>query len=107
MKLTIKNKVENSILRRAEIEAELVFTGPTPSKETVKNEIASQTKANADVVEVKEIITNFGQQFGKAIVYVYSDAASKREMIKLNKKQVEKEKKAKEEAKKKAEAAAK
>ena len=102
MKLIIKNLKENPLLRRKEIDAELVFTGPTPSKETIKNDIASQLKAKADVVEIKEIDTVFGQQFGKASIYVYDDVESKDEMVELNKKQVEKMKKA-EEAKKSAE----
>ncbi|MBW2992082.1 hypothetical protein KY345_02580 [Candidatus Woesearchaeota archaeon] len=98
MKLNIKNQKENPVLKRTEIEAELVFTGPTPSKETVKNEIASQTKADAELVEVKEIKTDFGNQSGKALIYVYQDAESKKEMVKLNKKQIEKEQKTKAEA---------
>lgn len=96
MKLTIKKQIENPILKRTEIEADLVFSGPTPSKETVKNETASQTKASADLVEVKEVNTTFGHQLAKAIVYVYKDIESKKEMIKLNKKQIEKAQKAKE-----------
>lgn len=96
MKLTISKQSENPILKRTEIEADLVFTGPTPSKDTVKNEIASQTKASADLVEIKEINTTFGHQFAKARVYVYKDVESKKEMVELNKKQIEKAKKAKE-----------
>lgn len=94
MKLNIKNKKENPVLRRIEVEAELVFTGPTPSKETIKNEIASQLKADAECIAVKEIKTNFGHQLGSTIAYVYDDVESKKEMVTVNKKQLEKEKKA-------------
>jgi len=94
MKLIIKNQKENPLLRRKEIEAEAVFTGATPGRETVKNELASQMKASADVIEVKQIRTNFGHQIAKVIAYVYKDVESKKEMVELNKKQVEKAKKA-------------
>jgi len=93
MKLTIKKQKDSPLLRRKEIEAELVFTGPTPSKDAVKNDIAGQMKVKADVVEIKEIRTVFGQQASKAVIYVYTDAASKKEMVELNKKHVEKLKK--------------
>jgi ribosomal protein S24E len=99
--MTIKNQKENPLLNRKEIIAEIVFTGATPSREVIKNDIASQLKCHADVVEIKEIRTEFGNQKAKATIYVYKDTASKKEMVELNKKQLEKAKKA-EEAKKEA-----
>jgi ribosomal protein S24E len=99
MKLTVKSVKENPLLRRKEMVVDIVFTGPTPSKETIRNEIASQQKVHADVVDIKEIKTAFGHQQGKATLYIYKDATSKKEMVELNKKHVEKLKKA-EEAKK-------
>jgi small subunit ribosomal protein S24e len=85
MKLKITKQKENPVLKRTEIEAELVFTGATPSKDAVSKEIASQMKASADVIDIKEIKSKFGLQFGKVTVYVYKDAASKAEMVKKTK----------------------
>jgi len=96
MKLLIKKQKENPILRRAELEADLVFTGATPSREAVSSDIASQMKTKPEFIDVKIIKSNFGQQHGKAVVYVYKDAASKKEMVRLHKKQIEKMKKAEE-----------
>ena len=99
MKLTIKSSKENPLLRRKEMVVDITFTGPTPSKDMIRNEIASQQKVSADVIDIIEIKTDFGYQQGKATLYVYKDVASKKEMVELNKKHVEKLKKA-EEAKK-------
>ena len=96
MKLTIKKQKENPLLRRTELEVELTFTGATPSRDNVKNDIASQMKAKPEVIEIKTITSNFGLQHGKALVYVYKDIESKKEMVELNKNQVEKLKKAEE-----------
>jgi small subunit ribosomal protein S24e len=96
MKLTIKKQKENPVLRRTELEAELVFTGATPSRDAVSNDVASQMKTKPEFIDVKNIKSTFGQQLGKALVYVYKDVASKKEMVKSNKKKAEKAKKAEE-----------
>jgi ribosomal protein S24E len=85
MKLTIKTQKENPLLSRKEVVADIIFTGATPSKDVIKNEVASQFKVQADVVEIREIKTEFGHQKGRALVYVYKDAASKKEMLKQKK----------------------
>jgi small subunit ribosomal protein S24e len=85
MKLTIKSQKENPLLSRKEIAADIVFTGATPSKDAVKNEIAGQFKVQADVVEIKEVKTEFGYEKGNVLAYVYKDAASKKEMLKQKK----------------------
>ena len=90
MKLTIKDQRDNPLLNRKDITAEIVFKGATPSGEIVKNEIASQFKVQADVVQIEKIKTEFGQQKGKVLAYVYKDAASKKEMVKTNKKKLKK-----------------
>lgn len=90
MKLTIKDQRDNPLLNRKEISADIIFTGSTPSRDAVMNDIASQFKVHADVVEIKKIKTEFGHQKGKILAYVYKDAASRKEMVKTNKKKLKK-----------------
>lgn len=90
MKLTIKTQRDNPLLNRKDVTAEIVFTGATPSRDAVMNDVASQFKVQADVVEIKEIKTEFGHQKGKVLVYIYKDVVSKKEMVKTNKKKLKK-----------------
>jgi ribosomal protein S24E len=90
MKLIIKDQRDNPLLSRKDIAAEVIFTGATPSEDAVKSELASQFKVHADVVQIKKIKTEFGQQKGKVLAYVYKDVASKKEMVKTNTKKLKK-----------------
>ena len=68
----------------------MTFTAATPSKEETKKKIAEMTKANADLVIVKHIYTQFGSQKGKFIAYVYENEDMKK---KIEPKKKEKKKK--------------
>ena len=45
----------------------------TPSKEVIKNEVIKLANSSPELVSVKHIYTNFGQQKSKVIANIYED----------------------------------
>lgn len=59
MKITIQK--ENQLLGRTEVEAEIAFTGATPSREDLKKQLAQQLKTKESLVIITSIRTNYGE----------------------------------------------
>ena len=102
MKLIIKNKEQNPLLMRMDIEADLEFEGATPSNNDVATEISAQLKTDLSLVVVKRIKTTFSEQKAQveAVAYKTKEAKDKFEVMTKHLRKT-----AEEEAKKKAEAA--
>lgn len=101
MKVEIKEKTEEPLLSRQRIVADVSFTGAVPSRENIKKDIASQMKAQAELVEVQHIYPSFGIGNAKILAFVYKD----KKAFDLLKKQKGKKKKAKKEGEAKEEGA--
>jgi len=98
MELKITEEKEAILLSRREISANITFKGATPSKETIRKELASALKANEKLMIVKHVYSSFGSETAKVLVYQY---ASEEEMKKVEPKEKKKKEKAPKEEKQK------
>jgi len=95
MELKIINKKEDPLLSRLKVEAEVVFENATPSREEIKNKLATDLGKDGKLIVIKGIYTTRGLKKAKNISYVYeNEEALKR--IEVEKK-TDKKKEAKEE----------
>ncbi|MBU0532618.1 hypothetical protein KKB44_03935 [Candidatus Micrarchaeota archaeon] len=74
MNVDIKSTVENKLLSRKEIEAEVSYEGATPSRVDIKQSICGKIGANPDLVVLREINTFFGKQMAKIVAHSYENA---------------------------------
>jgi len=70
--MKIIEKKENPLLSRTEVSAEAVFEKATPSKADIKKQIASELKADENLVVVKNIYTDYGSPSAKITAFVYN-----------------------------------
>ncbi|MFH1377070.1 MAG: hypothetical protein ABIH25_05535 [Candidatus Woesearchaeota archaeon] len=98
MKILEKNQSE--LIARTEIIAEVEHTAkPTPSEETIKENLSKELKIEKDLIIIKHIFSKFGEGKSKIIAYTYKDKETLKRVEKKSKKQRKAEKEA---AKKKA-----
>ncbi|ENO11846.1 ribosomal protein S24E [Thermoplasmatales archaeon SCGC AB-539-C06] len=101
MGIKIIEKKENPLLARTKILAEISFEKATPSNDEVKKQIASEVKADENLVVVKNIYTQYGSTSAKVTAFVYN---SKEDLEKIEPKPKKEEKKPGEQPAEKAEA---
>lgn len=81
MEFEIKNKKDNTLLKRHEVTGELKFTGAaTPSNKQLQEELAKKLSVAPEVIVIKHIYGSFGG--GKATFEAYA-YASKEQMEKI------------------------
>ncbi len=101
MKIEIKERKENKLLGRLEVEGRAVFDGATPSNDVIKDMLTAELKADKNLIVVKHIYSRFSYQEADFLVYVYDnkEVMEKMEMMTkhLKKKGEEEKKKAAEE----------
>jgi small subunit ribosomal protein S24e len=100
MKLEIKEKKENKLLGRTEVEGVVTFEGATPSNEVMQEALKVELKADKGLIIIKHIHSRFSYQEADFLVYIYDnkEAMEKTEvMTKHLKKKAEAEKKKAEE----------
>lgn len=71
MEINIVERNENSLLGRAELQGTISFTGATPAYPQIKQALATQLKVKEEVIAIKQVLTEFGVQRAKFVVYVY------------------------------------
>lgn len=102
MSIKITEQTEEPLFGRKKVIAEFVTDQVTPSKEDVKNSIASQVKSDAGLVVIDIIKTEFGSRSGTIVSYVYDSKESFAKTEIKSRKEIraekEAEKKAREEA---------
>ena len=103
MKLNIIKQNKNSLLSRNEIKAELTFQGPTPKTEDIKKSIAALSKSDENLILVKGIYNEYGNQKASINAYIYDSEKEMKNIEKKPKKQIKAEKKKAETAAKPAE----
>lgn len=75
MEIKILDKIENPLLNRTEIKAEVLHQGePTPKRGDVRKLLAAQTGAEENVVVVRQLDSVFGVK-SKLIAMIYKDRA--------------------------------
>jgi ribosomal protein S24E len=74
VEIKIESQKENKLLGRKEITLKLSFTGPTPKREEIKNEICARLGLPTDVVMPRKIKQRFGIKQIEVLAHVYKDA---------------------------------
>lgn len=98
MELKIINKNKEPLLARTKVEAEVIFEKATPSREEIKNKLATDLGKDKKLIVVKAIYTIRGLKKATNLSYVYeNEEALKR--IEVEKKKSEDKKEDKEEVK--------
>lgn len=73
MNIKIVSKIEKPLLSRNEISGEIDFSGPTPSKATLKKKLVEQLKTSEDMLVIKHIFTRFGEGKATFLAYHYTN----------------------------------
>ncbi|MFH0978003.1 MAG: hypothetical protein V1837_01745 [Candidatus Woesearchaeota archaeon] len=76
MNLQIVEQKTNAFLSRKEIKATLSYDNATPSKEELKKQFATATKADVNTVVIKHIYPGFGHKQATVLVYQYDKPES-------------------------------
>lgn len=92
---------DSQLLQRKRIAFEISHENkPTPKKEEVKKQIASELNVDENLVVMKHVYTDYGEHKSKVIVHVYKDANILKKLdtkkVKKVKENAEKKEKAKE-----------
>lgn len=73
MKIEIKEKKENKLLGRLEVEGKVIFDRATPSNEVIRDALALELKADKNLIVVKHVYSKFGYQQADFLAYVYNN----------------------------------
>jgi small subunit ribosomal protein S24e len=76
MDIHVVSKEARPLLKRTEVEARIAFQGATPTKKQVVEAVAKATGAKHDLVIVRKITTNFGDQSAAVSARIYDDKKS-------------------------------
>ncbi len=76
MNVDIKSNVDNKLLDRKEVEAEVSYDGATPSRNELRQAICGKIGANPELVVLREIRTGHGKQSAYVVVHAYSSKES-------------------------------
>ncbi len=76
MKLEIKNKKDNTLLKRSEVVGIVKFDQTTPNNDEIKKAIAQAIKCDEKLVAIKHIYTGFGKREASVEAYCYQDEAA-------------------------------
>ncbi|MBT3814624.1 hypothetical protein HOE37_05145 [Candidatus Woesearchaeota archaeon] len=101
MKVEIKEKKDNNLLKRVEVKGSIDYEGVTPTNVQLVEALSKEMKKDASLVIIKNIYSQFSQQKADffALVYESEEARDKTEMLtKHMKKKIDADKKKAEEA---------
>lgn len=72
MNVNIISSIENNLLQRKEIKAEITFKGATPNRTDLRQALCGKVGANPDLVVLREIDTTYGKQSVTVLAHSYS-----------------------------------
>jgi len=72
MNVNLINTVENKILERKEVEAEVSFDGATPKRAQLKEAVCQKIAANPELVVIRRVSSAFGRKTVKVLIHAYS-----------------------------------
>jgi small subunit ribosomal protein S24e len=103
MNVNIVSTVDNKLLERREIEAEVSFDAATPKRADLKQAICGKVGANAELMVLRQVSSSFGSKAVKVTAHLYpsKDAlmAAEPKFIKIREGLMQKEEKKKKVAK--------
>ena len=68
----VKEK-ETPLLSRKRVTAWVYKEGATPSRPSIRDELAKKMKIKPELVSIRHVYTRFGKQESKVIAHVYND----------------------------------
>jgi ribosomal protein S24E len=74
MKVDIKEKKENALLGRAEVDAVISFPGPTPSTQQMRDLIVQKLGCMPELLVLKNTVSHFGIKEVKIRANIYKTA---------------------------------
>jgi len=76
MKLEVIEKKEEPLFNRENIKVNLNFEGKTPSRQSLKDKLSTQLKANSELVIIRKIGQKFGSTSASCEARIYKDVES-------------------------------
>lgn len=73
MEIKTFTEKEMSLLSRKRIKFELDSSGPTPSKNSLKEQIAKKWGIKPELIAIRHVYTKYGSQKAKVIAHLYED----------------------------------
>lgn len=73
MEVKIESQKENKLLERKEMIVIVLFNGPTPKRDEIKNSICSKLGIPLDVIILRKTESRFGTKKLKITVHIYKD----------------------------------
>lgn len=75
MEFEIKEKKENNLLERTEVDAILSFSGATPAITQMRETVVQKLGCNPDLMVIRKVEPGFGEQSVTLRVHVYKSPA--------------------------------
>ena len=73
MNVKVVNKVENKLLARKEVEAQLSYRGATPKRTEMREELAKKISCDPDLLVLREVKNEYGIQRVKVVAHAYEN----------------------------------
>ncbi len=89
MSLNMISEFDNKLLGRKDLKCEVAFTGPTPSKTDIIKMIAARVSAGEDLVVIKAINTDYGEQKATVKAFAYNSMDDLKKLEKVEEKKEE------------------
>lgn len=80
MNIEIKNKKENKLLGRQEVEGKVTYEQVTPSNEALKEKLAVELKGDKELIVVKHIYPRYSYREANFLAYIYENKEGKERM---------------------------
>jgi small subunit ribosomal protein S24e len=71
MNVNLISNVENKLLDRKEIKAEVSFDGATPKRAQLKEAVSHKVGANPDMVVLRKVSSSFGRKTVTVVAHAY------------------------------------
>ena len=73
MTVEILANVDNKLLDRKEIQAQIAYGGPTPKRADIKQLLSGKIGVNPELMILRSISSSFGKQSIKVVAHVYAN----------------------------------
>jgi ribosomal protein S24E len=76
MNVDIKSKTDNKLLDRKEIQADVSYSGATPSRADLKQAVCGKAGINPDMSVLRDVQTTYGKQMATVVLHAYEKMES-------------------------------
>lgn len=85
MDIKILDEKNAPLLKRKVFNLEVCFSGKTPAKQEVRSSVASMLKVSEELVCIKSIIQEFGEEKAEITAHVYKELGDLRDVEEIKK----------------------